>query len=1117
MTETHSDQSVRDAVLNPLESFIVQAPAGSGKTELLTQRFLTLLATVETPEEIIAITFTRKAAQEMKHRIMQALKRASQEGEPTLHHEITTYHLARKALLHNDNLGWKLQETPNRLRILTLDALSAMIDQQSPIATEFGAKPEVSDEPDTLYEAAITALLLDTSNKELTEVVNHFLVYCHNNIPLLTRLLKQLLATREQWLAHVMPYFRDPSAMKEHFETARKKDKANLIHRLNDTFPSEVKDEMAAMIRLAAQHLSDTDDASAESENNGIDFWQAVSRLMLTKQNTWRRSFTKKQGFPAPSSAPKDLKESYKTNKNRMSALMATCSNNALCRDLLIDAGVFPVMPYDETHWKQLQALTQLLPYLVAHLNVCFQTTGKVDFNELTIAAIRALYTHDEPTYLAMKLDYQIKHLLVDECQDTSNLQHELLTRLIDGWTPGDQRSLFLVGDPMQSIYRFRNANVSHFLRIQKEGINRINPKAMRLTRNFRSTPAIIDWVNDAFSQAFSPKNDPQSGAVAYAPSIPAKTNTGDFLGAHHYPIDTNTPDQEAESIKQIILDIQRHSPGASIAILVRARHQLKPILPLLQSAGIAYHANQIDSLTSNPDILDLMNLTRAFHHKSDRTAWIGLLRSPWFALSLDDLLILCEPKDSSIYTNLCSFELADTLSQAGRERLLLLRPMLQHTMEHAGRSPLHEWVKNAWYTLGGPSSLTHPNGMHHINRFFDELANITTLEDIDAFVERFSELYAEDTCDTGNVHVMTIHKSKGLEFDHVIIPGLHRANRHGDHPMLRWASIHDQDHEEQLLLACRTKDPSDSMYDYLAHLDKQQLTHELTRLFYVACTRAKLSLHMTYQTESVRDSEETMKKARSGSFLSLLTNLSWSLATPHVFESDHSNKVDYKTPIDASAVRTSVLEPYLKTIIPNALPEENPASDPIDRNAQLCGNALHAWLAHCVTSKTNREPINWLNNFLKQNGMREEQRKHWAPHLTATYKAMLTDERGRWILDPSRKESHAEYALNLSGKEQIHTLIIDRWFVDSGTLWIIDYKTSQAIPGSDEEAWERHEKQLSQYRYALSQLYDMPIHLGVYYTEQNQWFEFTDPVCTPWSDSLPQKTPPPKPTSRQE
>jgi len=1090
MTDTHTDQSVREAVLNPLESFIVQAPAGSGKTELLTQRFLTLLSTVETPEEIIAITFTRKAAQEMQHRIMHALKKASTQGEPSLHHEKTTYRLAKKALTHNDTLGWNLQETPNRLRILTLDALSAMIDQQSPIATEFGAKPEISDDPDVLYEAAITALLLDTSNEELTTVVNHFLVYCHNNIPLLTRLLKQLLATREQWLAHVMPYFRDPSAMKEHFESAREKDKTNLIHRLHDAFPASLINEIGTMLSLASQQLPTNECSYSDSNSQDISFWQAASELMLTKQHSWRKSFTKKQGFPAPSSAPKEFKETYKINKDRMNSLMGMCTGNDLYRDLLIDASVFPVTPYDAEHWKQLEALTQLLPYLVAQLNVCFQTTGKVDFNELTLAAIRALYANDEPTYLAMKLDYQIKHLLVDECQDTSNLQHELLTRLIDGWAPGDNRTLFLVGDPMQSIYRFRNANVSHFLRIQELGINRIKPQAMRLTRNFRSTPVVIDWVNDAFSNAFSTKNDPQSGAVAYAPSMAAKENTGDLLGAHHYPISTESPEQEAETIKHIIADIQHTSPDASIALLVRARHQLEPILPVLQAAGIAYHANQIDSLTSNPDILDLMNLTRAFHHLNDRTAWIGLLRSPWFALSLGDLLTLCEPDDTSIYTNLCSDTCTTQLSETGQERLRLLRPMLTHIMEHAGRSPLHHWVKHAWYSLGGPSSLVDSNDMRHINRFFDELANITALDDIDAFMERFSSLYAEDTCQTGNVHVMTIHKSKGLEFDHVIIPGLHRANRHGDHPMLRWASIHDHNHDEQLLLACRTQDPQDSMYDYLAHLNKQQLSHELTRLFYVACTRAKLSLHMTYQTDSVDDPEETMSKARSGSFLSLLKEPSWSLAQAHQIEYDKSMESDYDIPIDASAVRTPVLESYLQTITPAALPDENPVSNPIDRTAQLCGNALHAWLAYHVSSTGQANPKVWIDTYLKHNGMRESQRAHWTEHLVNTYQAMLADTRGQWILNPKHADSHVEHALNLSGKEQTHTLIIDRWFVDDGTLWIIDYKTSQAVPATQQEALERHEKQLSQYRYALSQLHDLPIRMGVYYTEQQAWFE---------------------------
>ena len=107
------DSENRRIALDPQQSFIVQAPAGSGKTELLTQRFLKLLTTVESPEQIIAITFTRKAAAEMKNRIIGRLKMAT-VPEPESEHERVTWNLAREAMHANSKSGWKILENPDR-------------------------------------------------------------------------------------------------------------------------------------------------------------------------------------------------------------------------------------------------------------------------------------------------------------------------------------------------------------------------------------------------------------------------------------------------------------------------------------------------------------------------------------------------------------------------------------------------------------------------------------------------------------------------------------------------------------------------------------------------------------------------------------------------------------------------------------------------------------------------------------------------------------------------------------------------------------------------------------------------------------------------------------------
>ena len=127
------DAPQRKAALDPARSFIVQAPAGSGKTELLIQRYLALLATVDEPEQVVAITFTRKAAAEMRGRVRSALESAAAGEEGETPHRQATLALARAAVARDLTRDWALLAQPQRLRIDTLDAFNAWLARQLPV------------------------------------------------------------------------------------------------------------------------------------------------------------------------------------------------------------------------------------------------------------------------------------------------------------------------------------------------------------------------------------------------------------------------------------------------------------------------------------------------------------------------------------------------------------------------------------------------------------------------------------------------------------------------------------------------------------------------------------------------------------------------------------------------------------------------------------------------------------------------------------------------------------------------------------------------------------------------------------------------------------------------
>ena len=201
-----SDQRSRSTALDVERSFIVQAPAGSGKTELLIQRYLKLLAIVSHPEEVIAITFTRKAATEMRLRVLAALKHAQDEISSDKAHQCLTIDMAQVVLNRDRELGWKLAEFPHRMRIQTLDGLSAGITRSMPLSSTLGGIPIIlaDTEMQMIYRTAAAATFdwLTTSNSMRT-AVEQVLVHLDNNTSVYIEYVARMLESRDQWLTFI--------------------------------------------------------------------------------------------------------------------------------------------------------------------------------------------------------------------------------------------------------------------------------------------------------------------------------------------------------------------------------------------------------------------------------------------------------------------------------------------------------------------------------------------------------------------------------------------------------------------------------------------------------------------------------------------------------------------------------------------------------------------------------------------------------------------------------------------------------------------------------------------------------------------------------------------------
>src|SRR6185369_13970108 len=182
-----------------------------------------------------------------------------------------------------------------------------------------------------------------------------------------------------------------------------------------------------------------------------------------------------------------------------------------------------PPPRYTDDGWRIVEALLDVLHRAGAYLLLQFRDAKAIDFTEGTLGALAAL-DDDAPSELLLRLDFRIQHLLIDEFQDTSFTQIELIRRLTAGWQPDDGRTLFAVGDPMQSIYRFRGAEVRLFVEAQQYGrIAELPVENLVLRRNFRSQARLVEWTNAVFAGVLGPHNDPWRGKVAFTASVAAR------------------------------------------------------------------------------------------------------------------------------------------------------------------------------------------------------------------------------------------------------------------------------------------------------------------------------------------------------------------------------------------------------------------------------------------------------------------------------------------------------------------------------------------------------------------------------------------------------------------
>jgi ATP-dependent helicase/nuclease subunit A len=1117
MSSAPVDAAARARALDPQESFIVQAPAGSGKTELLTQRYLRLLATVEAPEQILAITFTRKAAAEMRQRILQALV-AAEGPEPDSPHKRLTWELACAVREADRKYGWNIERQPSRLRIQTIDAFSASLARRLPVIAGTGASVEPTDDPQPLYEAACLQLISRLGDgSEASRQLEALIVHLGNRVDRLVDLLIALLAKRDQWLHQVM-HARGTRGLRATLEGHLVSVVERHLAELSAALGVGRVAELFELAQFAAENLLATDGISAErraeleaclntpaplgAKVQCLAAWRSITALAFNKEGEVFSRVDKRHGFPTTNASMK---------QRLMQMLGELRTEEELCERLL-ELRVLPEPRYSDEQWRILEALLGVLPVAVVELQAIFQERMQADYVEIALRALRALGPEDEPTDLALAFDHRLQHLLVDEFQDTSFAQLDLLRRLTAGWQPGDGRTLFCVGDPMQSIYRFRQAEVGLFIELQQRGLSDNVPLVpLRLEANFRSEPAVVGWVNDVFPHVLAKRSDAEQGAVEYSPSVATRRREGSI---NVHPLIDADRAIEACVVAEIVRGTLEMDRDSTIAILVSTRTRVDAIARELTRSGINFQAVEIERLYERPIVQDLIALTRALVHLADRTAWLSVLRAPWCGLQLPDLHAIATYDAPTIDEALQVVQQGAVLglSAEGRARALRTYAVLAAALIERGRWPLRTWIERAWNALAGPATAIRAQDLEDAEAFFERLEAFDEagdLEDVTRLEERLENLFAKPrVLETSNVELMTIHAAKGLEFDTVILPGLDQGTRNEDRELLRWARIAGR--QDEFVLAPIKADGSDSdpIYRWIEALESRRVQFERGRLLYVAATRAKKHLHLIGNVKTKeRNGAKIIAEPREGSMLKMLwrsVSAQFEAVAPEA-ESPSTTRPAAppqqlrRLPLDWTP--PPMPEPLVARVLDVVNDDaERPPFDWVTQTSRHVGTLVHRELDRtlrggAIPTENDRQRLEFE---LAELGVPPDRCADAASRVIDAIVRMHDEPRGRWLLGLTHEISEVESELALTGIVQGKMVqgVVDRTFVDAdGVRWIVDFKTSTHEGGGledflDEEV-ARYRPQLHRYSRLIKQWKPgTPLRMALYFPLLGAWRE---------------------------
>ena len=1065
--------------LNPARSVVVEACAGSGKTWLLASRVVRLLLAGVAPGEILAITFTRKAAREIEERVVDWLHLLAAGNEA----QVASF-LDERGVVPDEQAARMARGLYERvlaaqpgLTVNTFHGWFLQLVDAAPLSANLAGATLV-DSDSRLFDELWQSFAAELAKAPEAELTRSFVeLLGEAGLDSTRRLIRRAFDRRSEWLA----FGAKPSEVEENVIAALsdllgagEPGEALAVFFAGDWAPefqaylgllemSELKgDQQSAAILRAA-----LPDSSAHRDGQGA--FEALRSVLLTKDNTLR---ARKPGNAldkryTPAGAARFLELHV-----RLGERVLVCLERQTAERILV---------------FNRQACAVFAAFL-DHVEAFKQARRQIDFVDAEWKVLQLLRDEETAAFLQARLDARYKHVLLDEFQDTNPLQWQILRAWFDAYSDAARPGVFLVGDPKQSIYRFRRAEprlfgvAADFL-AREFGAVRCEQDVTR-----RNAKPIIDVVNALFLGVpeFAPFREQSSlagtlpGRVELLPlygqteieEAPEREGLRDPLTEPDVePEDLRRRDEAAAlaaRINEIVghdgvawriddkgadgMSVQRPARYGDFMLLVRSRTHLACYERALSAAGIPFDAGSRGGLLAALEVRDMVALLEFLVTPVDDLKLAQAMRSPVFACSDEELMALARREEPSWWERLTA------LAESGDAppRMMRAASLLGEWLSVAGRLPAHDLLDRifhqgevlARYRLAVPAAMAAgvvanlrallllaldlDGGRYpSLPRFIDELRDLRDAESSDAPDEGVID---SQHADAGRVRILTIHGAKGLEAPIVWLIGANDAPRGGE----AWDVIVDWPPEEaapcHFSFYGRQADRGAARQP-MFEAEAAAARREELNLLYVAITRAR----QVFIASGIENG-----KARDGTPYRLLEAALEKLDSP----------VGYGDVLPSIEAGVAEVSPPLRGDTSGSLPAVGERRQPPDA-AERFGILLHALLEK---RSEGEEDAGWWA------ALGFDDVEFW--RVLPVAERLLGAGHLRCFFDPGLFRRAWNEAELTDGSGAL--LRIDRLVEFDDSVWVLDYKSS----GSDTSRLDDYRQQVSGYCRAVAEVF---------------------------------------------